>query len=59
MLYIGFIILAVGGAGAVLTFAGAEDSIPVISSLNLPFIVWAGIAAVGAVMVMFFRRARD
>jgi hypothetical protein len=59
MALIGYILLAFGLAMTLLDFVGFIDIIPPIANLHVPTGVWIGIAVIGAICAMAFRRARD
>jgi len=44
---------------ALLEFTTFIDIVPALADLNIPLAVWIGVAIVGAILAMNFRRARD
>lgn len=59
MAIIGYILLILGIAMALLEFTTFIDIVPALADLNIPLAVWIGVAIVGAILAMNFRRARD
>lgn len=59
MALVGYILFAVGLVMSLLTFTTFIDLIPPLAALNVPLAVWIGVAVIGVIVALMYRRARD
>lgn len=59
MAIIGYILLAIGVIMIILNLTLFIEVVPRLAELNIPLVVWIGVAIIGAVLAMMYRRARD
>jgi nitrate reductase gamma subunit len=59
MFVIGVILLAAGLVMTLLEFTGFVSLIPALDDLTVPLGVWVGVAVIGAILTMLYRRTHD